>query len=116
MLGKTDNITTTNDIPNILIEDTLWKGLLISKFLWLLKEKWFSIYKFSVGISISDMKYKYPRSKHKSSFYVFNNLLGYTLAHYFIKPKITKGNVNKFLIYLLIALLTKKLDYKNADK
>lgn len=65
---------------------------------------------------ISDQRYRYPRSKHKSTFYSFNDQLDYILAHYITESKTTKGNMKKFLTDPLMASLTKKLLYKNIDK
>lgn len=65
---------------------------------------------------ISNQRYKYLRLKYKNTFYSFKDQLEYFLAHYFAKSEITKGNVNKFLTDPLIAPLTEKLSYKNANK
>ena len=116
MFGQTDTTVTANGIFETLTDNKLWKGLFASEFLSLLREKWFSSHEFSSDISIIDKKYKYLRSKYKNSFYFFNNQLEYSLAHDFAKSEITKANVNKFSTDLLIALLTKKLSYKNANK
>lgn len=78
---------------------------------------WFTIYKFLTSIFILlDIKYKYSRLQYKNIFYLFNDKLNYILAYYFIKLKIIKDNINKFLINLLIALFTKKLFYKNINE
>ena len=96
LLTKMVTTTTPNGTSKILTDNTPQKGLFTSKSLLMLKEKWFSSYEFLTGISISDKKYKYLRSKyHKNSFDSFNDQLNYDLMHYFIKSKITKGNVNK---------------------
>lgn len=71
LLGKTNNTTTTNGTLDMPIENTFWKKLLASKSLLVLREKWFNSHKFLVDILISDIKYKYPRLKHKNSFYLF---------------------------------------------
>lgn len=100
----------------MLTKDTPQKGLLASKFLLSLREKWFNSYKFPAGIQISNIKYKHLRSKYNSSFYPFNDQLDYVLTHYFIESETTKGNKNKFLTNPLITLLTEKLCYKNANE
>ena len=116
LLDETDNIATTNGIPDIPTKDMSWKRLLASEFSSMLSKEQFSSYEFSTDTWISDIIYKHPRSKHKSSFYPFNEQLDYALVYYFVELETTKGNVNKFLINPLIAPLTKKLSYKNADK
>ena len=116
LLGKTINITTANNISDMLTKDTSWKRLLAGGSLLALRKKWFNSYEFLIGTQISDIKYRYVRSKYKSSFYFFNDQLDYALAHYFTESKMTKGNVNMFLTNLLMASLTEKLSYKNADK
>lgn len=76
----------------------------------------FNKLEFLTCIPISDIKYDLPRSQNDDPFYPFNNQLDYALAHYFADSKTTKGNINKFLSNLLMALLTKKLSYRNVDK
>lgn len=98
------------------IKDMLCKELLASKSSLTLKEKWFSSYKFLTNTLILDERYKYLRLKHKLIFYFLNNQLNYGLAHYFIESETFKGRVNKFITDLLMALLIKKLSYKNTDK
>ena len=92
-------ITTAiaNGTLEMLTENTPQKRLFVSEFLLALREKWFNSHKFSAGTSISDKKYKYPRSKHKNSFYNFYNQLNYGLAHFFVESKTIKSNMNKFL-------------------
>ncbi len=81
-----------------------------------LREKWFSSHKFPAGTPILDKKYKHLGSKHKNSFYPFNDQLDYGLAHYFAESETSKGNVNRFLTNPLITPLTEKLSSKNADE
>lgn len=114
--GKTVTIAIANCTPEMSTKNTPWKGLFVSESLLVLREEWFSSHKFPTGIPISDKKYQHLRSKHKSSFYFFNNQLDYGLAHYFVELETTKGNMNKFLTDLLMAPLTEKLSYKNADE
>lgn len=45
----------------------------MSESLLILKKKWFKSYKFSFSILILDMKYRYPKSKYKNNFYLFND-------------------------------------------
>lgn len=97
-------------------KDTSPNRLLASKNLSGSNEKQFDSYEFPAGILISKKKYKHPESKKKSTFYYFNNQLDHALAHYFAQLKIIKTNVNKFLTDPLMALVIKKLFYKNADK
>ena len=97
-------------------EDISWKRLFASEFLSALREEWFSSYDFPVSIQVSNIKYKYLRSKYNTSFYPFNNQFDYALSHYFAKLETTKNNINKFLTDPLMTSLTKKLSYKNTDK
>ena len=45
-----------------------------------------------------------------------NDQLDHALANYFAESQTTKSNVNRFLSNLLMAPLTEKLSYQNADK
>lgn len=76
----------------------------------------FSDQEFATGTLVSNFKFNYLRSQNYNLFYPFHNQLDYVLAHYFAKSKITKSNVDKFLSELLIAPLTEKLSYQNANK
>lgn len=100
----------------MLTKDIFWKELFVSEFLSALKKEWFSSYKFSTSIRISDIKYIDPRLKYNSSFYLFNHQLHYILDHYFVESETNKDNVNKFSIGLLMISLNKKFLYKNANK
>ena len=93
-----------------------WERLFASEFLSALREKWFNSHKFPAGTPISDKKYKHLESKYQNSFYHFNDQLNYGLAHYFAESETTKSDINKFLTDLLIALLIKRLSYKNPNK
>lgn len=81
-----------------------------------MREKWFGSYKCPTGISILDKKYKHAGSVYKISFYLFNDQLNYSLAHYFAESKITKGNINKLFTDPLMIPFIKKLSYKNANE
>ncbi len=116
LLGEIVTTTTANGTSDTLTKDTPWKGLFASESLLTLREEWFSSHEFPASTPISDKKYKHPGSKHKNSFYSFNDQLDYGLAHYFAESETTKGNVNKFLTDPLMAPLTEKLSYKNADE
>ena len=116
LLGKTVITATANGTLKTPIKDTPRKGLFASESLLALREKWFNSHKFPADTFISDKKYKHPRSKHKNSFYPFNDQFDYGLAHYFTDSETTKGNINKFWTDLLMASFTKKLSYKNADE
>ena len=91
-------------------------GLLGSESSSSLTEVRFSEQEFPAGTPISNIKYDHPRSQNDNLFYPFHNQLDYALAHYFAEFDTTKGNVDKFLSDLLLALLTEKLFYQNADK
>ncbi len=116
LLGKMVTITTANDTFETPTEDMPRMGLFASEFLLALRKKWLSSHEFPVGISISDKKYKHPESKHKNSFYPFNDQLDYGLAHYFTESETTKGNMNRFLTDPWMACFTKKLSYKSANE
>lgn len=105
-----------NGNPKMPIKDISQKRLFLSKFLLVLKKKWFNSHEFLVSTFMSDMKYRYPKSKYKSNFYSFNNQLDYALTYYFTKLETIKKNVNKFLINSFIISFTKNMFYKNADK
>ncbi len=116
LLGKTVTIAIANGTPETPTDDKPRKGLFASEFLSVMREEWFCSHEFPTGTPISDKKYKHPRSKHKNRFYPFNDQLDYGLAHYFAESETIKGNVNKFLTDPLMAPLTEKLSYKNADE
>lgn len=116
LLGETVTNATANGIFKRLTENTPQTRLFVSKSLSMLREKWFNSHEFPVAIPISHKKFKYPRSKHKISFFSFNNQLDYDLAHYFVQSETTKCNLNKFSTNLLMTSLTEKLSLKNADK
>ena len=73
LLGKTVTTATVNGILKTPTEDTPWKRPFANESLLVLKKRWFNSYKFLAGTLISDEKYKYPGSKHKNSFYSFND-------------------------------------------
>lgn len=100
----------------MLIKKTSWDKLLESEFLSLLKEKWFTGNKFSIGISISNIKFNYLGLQYKNSFYLFKDQLTYVLAYYFAKSETTKCNVIKFLCDSSIRSLIEKLLNKNANE
>ncbi len=66
------------------------KGLFASESFLVLKEKWFNCHDFPTSIPISDKKYKYPRSKYKNSFYLFNNQFDYNLALYLAESELLR--------------------------
>ncbi len=76
----------------------------------------FSDQKFVVGKPVPNIKYNYPKFQNDNPFYPFHNQLDYGLAKYFAESETTKSNVDKFLSEPLIAPLTEKLSYQNADK
>lgn len=104
------------DVTDLPTKKTPWDKLFTNKFLSLLRKKRFSRNKFPADIPISDIKYNNLGLKQQNSFYLFYNQLAYTLTHSFVKSKIIKDSVNKFLFDLLITSLTKKLSYKNTDE
>ena len=91
-------------------------GLLTNESSLSLKEVRFSEQKFPAGKPVSDIKYHHPGSQNDKPFYPFNDQLDYALANYFTESETTKSNINRFLSDLLMAPLTEKLSYQNADK
>ena len=81
-----------------------------------LREVRFSEQEFLTGTPVSNIKYDPPVSQNDNLFYLFYNQVDYSVAHYFAESENTKGNVDKFLSNLLMAPLTEKLFYQNADK
>ena len=73
LLSKMVITTTANGIFETLIKDIPQKGLFTNKSSLALKKEWFSSYKFSIDTFISKKKYKYRKSKHKTSLYFFND-------------------------------------------
>ena len=95
---------------------TLQDGLFGSESSSSLREVRFSEQEFPTGTPVSNIKYDHPGSQNDNLFYPFYNQLDYALAYYFAEFETTKGNVDKFLSDPLIAPLTKKLSYRNADE
>ncbi len=73
LLGETVTTATVNGTSETPTKDTPRKGLFANESSSSLKEEWFSSHEFPAGTPISDKKYKHPRSKHKNSFYPFND-------------------------------------------
>ena len=91
-------------------------GLLGSESSSSLTEVRFSEQEFPAGTPVSNIKYDHPGSQNDNLFYPFHNQLDYALVHYFAQSETTKDNVDKFLSDLLMAPLTEKLSYQNADE
>lgn len=94
---------------------TFYNILQIELFL-IFREEIFRKSKFLTGISILDIRYKYPGTQNNNLFYPFNNQLNYGLAQYFVKSKKIKCNVNKFFTNIFIKYITKRPLYYNANK
>ncbi len=99
-----------------LLGRTLQARVLGSKSSSFLSEIKFSDQEFSAGTTVSNIKYNHPRFQNNNSFYPFYDRLDHGLAKYFVESKTTKSNVDKFLSELLMASLTEKLFYRNADE
>ena len=99
-----------------LLERTPQDGLLASESSSFLKKVRFSKQEFLVGKLVSDIKYYHLGSQNDNLFHSFNDQLDYALATYFAKSKTMKSNVDRFLFNPLMAPLTEKLPYQNADK
>ena len=97
-------------------EYTSQDGLLGSESSSSLKEVRFNKQEFPAGTLVFNIKYDYLRSQNDNLFYPFYNQLDYILAHYFAESETTKGNINKFPSNSLMAPLTEKLSYQNAEK
>ncbi len=91
-------------------------GLLGSESSSSLREVRFSDQEFAAGTPVSNTKYNHPGFQNNNLFHPFHDQLDYRLAKYFAESEITKSNVDKFLSDLLMAPLTEKLSYQNADK
>lgn len=76
----------------------------------------FTTQEFSTRIPVSNVKYYHQQLQNNKPFYLFHDQLGYVLAHYFSEFETIKGNVDKFLFKWLIAVLTEKVSYQNANK
>ena len=81
-----------------------------------MREVWFSDQEFATGTSVSNIKYNHPGFQNNNLFYPFHDQLNYELAKYFAESKTTKNNIDKFLSKPVMAPLTEKLFYQNADK
>ena len=114
LVGK--RLDTGNHARDSLLGRTPQDGLFASESSSFLREIRFSKHEFPAGKAVSDIKYHHPGSLNNNLFHPFNNQLDYALAIYFAETKTTKGNINKFLSKPLMALLTEKLFYQNADK
>ena len=91
-------------------------GLLGSELSSSLREVRFSDQEFAAGTSVSNIKYNHPGFQNNNFFYPFYDQLDYRLAKYFAESETTKSNVDKFLSEVLMAPLTEKLSYQNANK
>ena len=89
---------------------------LISESSSFLREIRFSEQEFPTGKPVSDIQYHHPSSQNNNLFHLFNDQLDYVLTTYFAKFEIIKGNIDRFLSNLLMAPLTEKLSYQNANK
>lgn len=113
LVGKSlDNKNVKNMLPRCTSQDELFA----SKLSFSLKEIQFSKQKFLASIPISNIKYNHPKSQNNNIFYLCNEQLDNTLAHYFADSETTKDNVDKFLSNLVMAPLIKKLFYQNTVK
>ncbi len=91
-------------------------GLLESESSSSLREVRFSVHKFAAGTPVSNIKYNYRGFQNDNLFHPFHDQLDYGLAKYFAESETTKSNIDKFLSDLLMAPLTEKLSYQNADE
>ena len=112
LVKESSNNKSVRNIPfGYIPEDRLFGSELSSP----LREIRFNKQEFLTGTSISDIKYNYLEYKNDNLFYLFNDQLEYTLAHYFAESETTKDNVDRFLSNLLIAPLIEKLFYQNIE-
>ena len=114
MEGK--SLVTKSCAKDGLSRRTPQAGLFESKLSSFLREIRFSDQEFAAGTPVSNIKYNHPGFQNNNPFYTFHDCLNYGLAKYFAKSETIKSNINKFLSKLLMALLTKKLSYQNANK
>ena len=90
--------------------------LFASESLSSLREVRFSKQEFSAGKPVSDIKHHHFGFQNNNLYYPFNDQLDYALANYFAESETTKSNVDRFLSNPLMAPLTEKLFYQDADK
>lgn len=90
--------------------------LLANESLSSLREVKFNKQEFLASKPILEVKYHHPSFRNNNLFDLFNNQPEYVLANYFTESETIKSNIDKFLSNLLMALLTKKLSYQNANK
>ena len=114
LIGK--NLDIRSRARDGLSRRTPQNGLFANESSSSLKEIKFSEQEFLAGKPISNIKYYHLGSQNNNLFYPFNNQLYYTFTTYFAESENTKGNVKRFLSNPLMAPLTKKLSYQNADK
>ncbi len=91
-------------------------GLLGSESSSSLREVRFNDQEFAAGTPVSNIKYNYPGFQNNNLFHLFHDQLDYGQAKYFAESETIKSNVDKFLSDPLMALLTEKLSYRNADE
>ncbi len=91
-------------------------GLLGSELSSSLREVRFSDQEFAAGTPVFNIKYNHLGFQNDNPFYPFHDQLDYGLAKYFAESETTKSNVDKFLSDPLMAPLTEKLSYQNADE
>ena len=113
---ESKSLDTRSRVRDDLSGRTPQARLLGNELLSSLREVRFSDQKFTVGILVSNIKYNHPGFQNNNPFYLFHNQLAYRLAKYFTESETTKSNIDKFLSKPLMALLTEKLSYQNADK
>ncbi len=91
-------------------------GLLGSESSSSLREVRFSDQEFAASTPVSNIKYNHPGFQNDNLFHPFHDQLDYRLAKYFAESETIKSNVDKFLSDPLMAPLTEKLSYQNADE
>ncbi len=111
-----ESLDTRSHARDGLSGRTSQDGFLASESSSSLREVRFSEQEFPAGISVSDIKNYHPGSQNDNPFHPFNDQLDYALTTYFAESETTKGNVDRFLSNPLMAPLTEKLSYRNADK
>ena len=111
-----ESLDTGSRAKDGLSRRTPQDGLLISESSASLGEVRFSEQVFLAGKPVSNIRYLHLCFQNDNSCHPFNDQLDYALATYFAESEITKSNVDRFLYNPLMAPLTKKLSYQNADK
>lgn len=117
--GEQNHTVTAKDIVGNSINTSTKSSdreMFPSESLSLLKKRLFIKREFFASTFTSDNRYSYLRSEYDNLFYSFHDQLDSALSYYFIVSGNTKGKIKRFLSDSLMASLSEKLFYKNANQ